>query len=171
MLLAAVVHRQHVLEDRAVGVVVEVVRPDDEGDFVEHLGQQQDAAEHGPLGLDVLRELPIEEIAGRRGSVRTTRRCHFHCDPPRLRSFVLGAQPVDRDQPPKRQTAGSRRRLSCSRCINVYLGVGADLRHDPHLQLAFDFARQAELHGVQAQFLEQAFEADLVGRAGGCRSS
>ena len=48
---------------RAMGVVVEVVGPDDQGDFVAHLGQQQQAAEHGPLGLDAPRRLAIEQLA------------------------------------------------------------------------------------------------------------
>jgi hypothetical protein len=36
------------------------------------------------------------------------------------------------------------------------------LRHDPDLQLAFDFAREAELDGVEAEFLEHAFQTNLV---------
>ncbi len=55
--LPAVVHRQQVLEDAAIGVVVKVRDPHRQRDFVEHLGQQEDAAQDGPLGLDVLRNL------------------------------------------------------------------------------------------------------------------
>src|SRR3954453_15429227 len=37
-------------------------------------------------------------------------------------------------------------------------------RHHPDFQLAVDFARVANLHGVEAEFLERAFEANLIGR-------
>ena len=42
--------------------------------------------------------------------------------------------------------------------------VGRHGRHDPYLELAFDFARIANFDGVQAEFLERAFEANLIGR-------
>ncbi len=42
----------------------------------------------------------------------------------------------------------------------------ADGRHDPNLQLRFDFLAQMHLDGVQAQFLERAFQPHLVGRDG-----
>ena len=60
---AAFVQGQHVAEDRAVGVVVEIFGPDDEGDFVADFGQQQQAADDGPLGLDAARRLAIEQFA------------------------------------------------------------------------------------------------------------
>ena len=48
---------------RAVGVVVEVFGPDDEGDFVARFGQEEQAADDGPLGLDAARRLAIEQLA------------------------------------------------------------------------------------------------------------
>ena len=50
-------------EDRAVGAVVEVFGPNDEGDFVAGLGQEEQAADDGPLGLDAARRLAIEQFA------------------------------------------------------------------------------------------------------------
>ena len=50
-------------EDGAMGVVVEIVRPDEEGDFVARFGQQEQAADDGPLGLDASRRLAIEQLA------------------------------------------------------------------------------------------------------------
>ena len=46
-----------------MGVVVEIFGPDDEGDFVAGFGQQQQAADDGPLGLDAARRLAIEQFA------------------------------------------------------------------------------------------------------------
>ena len=60
---AVVVQGQHVREDAPVGVVVEVVGPDEQGHFVAHLGQQQHAAEHGPLGFEAPRRLAVEQLA------------------------------------------------------------------------------------------------------------
>ena len=50
------------------------------------------------------------------------------------------------------------RAFACQACVSRHG------RHDPHLELAFDFARVANFHRVQAEFFERAFEADLVGR-------
>ena len=60
---AVFVHPQDVAKDAAVGVVVEVVGPQDQGDFVADFGQQQQAAEHGPLGFDAPRRLAIQQLA------------------------------------------------------------------------------------------------------------
>ena len=46
-----------------MGIVVEILGPDDEGDFVADFGQEQQAAEHGPLGLDAPRRLAVEQLA------------------------------------------------------------------------------------------------------------
>lgn len=64
-LLPRVVHVEQVLVDDPIRVVVKVGRANDERHFVEHVGQQQDAAEHGPFGLDVLREEPLKRVVGR----------------------------------------------------------------------------------------------------------
>ena len=50
-------------EDAAVGVVVEIFRPDDEGHFVGHFRQEKQAAEHGPLGFEAARRLAVEKLA------------------------------------------------------------------------------------------------------------
>ena len=47
----------------AVGGVVEIVRPNEQGDFVARFGQQEQAADDGPLGLDAARRLAIEQLA------------------------------------------------------------------------------------------------------------
>ena len=45
----------------------------------------------------------------------------------------------------------------------IRIGLDAHLRNDPHLEFAFDFARKSELDGVEAEFLKDAFQANLVG--------
>jgi hypothetical protein len=52
--LAGLVELQHGLEDRAVGVAIEVVRPQELRDLHHRLGVNQQAAEHPGLCLDVL---------------------------------------------------------------------------------------------------------------------
>ena len=60
---AAFVEGEHVTEDGAVGRVVEVFGADEEGDFVADFGQQEEAADEGPLGFDAARGLAIEKLA------------------------------------------------------------------------------------------------------------
>ena len=50
-------------EDRAVSAVVEVFGPDDESDLITSLGQKEQAADDGPLGLDAAGRLAIKHFA------------------------------------------------------------------------------------------------------------
>ncbi len=60
---AAFVEGEHVTEDGAVGGVVEVFGADEEGDFIADFGQQEQAADEGPLSFDAARGLAIEKLA------------------------------------------------------------------------------------------------------------
>ena len=51
------------LIDPSVGLVVEVLGPDDEGDFVADFGQEQQAAQDGSLGFIAARGLSVEQFA------------------------------------------------------------------------------------------------------------
>ena len=62
-LLAALVEREHVAEDCAVGRVVEIFRADNEGHFIARFGKQQQAADDGAFGFDAARRLAIEQFA------------------------------------------------------------------------------------------------------------
>ena len=55
---------------RAIGVVVEIVRPDDQRDVVAHVGQQQNAAQHGLFRVQIARRLAIENFGGDRRLAR-----------------------------------------------------------------------------------------------------
>jgi hypothetical protein len=50
-------------EDATVGVVVKIIGSQDEGDFVADFGQEEQAAEYGPLGFNALRRLSFQELA------------------------------------------------------------------------------------------------------------
>ena len=52
---AFLVHRLQVAIDAAMGLVVKVVRAQDQRHLVAQVGQQQHAAQHGPLGLQAAR--------------------------------------------------------------------------------------------------------------------
>ncbi|MNK77052.1 hypothetical protein D3C87_966390 [compost metagenome] len=51
------------LENDAVSLAVEVIRPQELGDFSDGIGRDQEGAEHGLLGLDILWGNPFDEIA------------------------------------------------------------------------------------------------------------
>src|SRR3990172_4390179 len=68
-------------------------------------------------------------------------------------TWVPGTQPTARGNP--------RRQLSTTATL---FHLDLHLWHDPPLELAVDFARQTELHRVQAQLLERSFELEVVGR-------
>ena len=64
-LSAILVQGEHVAENRAVGDIVEIFRPNQEGDFVAGLGQEEQAADNGPLGLNAARRLGGQATFGR----------------------------------------------------------------------------------------------------------
>jgi hypothetical protein len=60
---AGVAHRRDLAIDAGVDVVVKVLGTNDESDFIADLRQQEQAAEHRPLGLDAARRLAVEQFA------------------------------------------------------------------------------------------------------------
>ncbi len=50
-------------EDGAVGIVVEIFRADDEGDFIARFRQKEQAADDCPLGFNRARRLAVEKFA------------------------------------------------------------------------------------------------------------
>jgi hypothetical protein len=63
--LAIFVERDDMSVDAGVGVVVEIVGPENQGDFVANFGQQEQATEHCPFGFDTARGLAVEHFAER----------------------------------------------------------------------------------------------------------
>ena len=79
-----VMHRQHVLEETSIRIVVEVVRTKHHGDIVASRGVDDDTAEHTHLGLETEGWLAVQDF-GSDGS-RSVRRIGAlnsrHVEPP-----------------------------------------------------------------------------------------
>jgi len=59
------VHLQEMFEETTVGIVVEILGSDDEGDLIEDLWEQQNTAQDGLLGVQTAGKLAIKDSVGR----------------------------------------------------------------------------------------------------------
>ena len=169
--LSRIVKVEQVPIEELVRLVGEILRPHDQRDVVAHVGLEQNAAEHGPFGVDVGR--PFSRVEQRR------------CDrlavaiTPRPTSFAVSVAPAAVSRCSHRRasvrepsrvpiriptaTPTPLRREATRRCGEPLLRAAfAAARHHPDLEIAFNFRRQLHLHGVEANLLQRSLKNDLL---------